>query len=333
MVQDQYQNARKKWIELGTICQAGKKNPSTLCAWNQKCFKQDRENPTCCALGTKMCKNALGVASGCIPDYQTCCDGTGCAIDEACSIRVEDYTIPVTAEEWPGVVITAKGGWRTPDKKKYRDLPRQCVAEDKMMGPTAVRVIFMPVMLTLTTLASFGIMHGTTGLSPVKVGGPAALIVLCACLTYFSWLWTYGIVLSLSAFVALGGAHKGGSTQAFSMLFQVVALAIVCGGMGLGSLVVESNDAASAVFPATLASPSVSGWAVSTYCKDYFGFFNLVDANRPPTLETSVDSSGYCALGWISFVYLGASIAVACKVVMLVGTGSSYLEGSPGKKM
>lgn len=327
-------------LGAGTVC--GKGTERILCQWDQKCEDRDEERPVCCDEGTKLCRFKKMSGECCSP-WQTCCDGVCCNSDAQCSRVTGTYSIPafdIEGEPEPFGGITISGPrWRTPDGKRYKNLPRICLGqiggvEYKMTGPATIRVVFMPIMLVLTTLISAGLMFKTTGFSTPSVALPALLIVICACITYFSWLWAYGVLMALSAFVALGATHKGGSTSAFGLIFQFIALAILCGGMGMGVWMVAEHATTdyNQMFPSFSgpnARPSAGGWAVATYCKNYYGYFTLTDDNRPPNINPLSDSAGYCATGFISFVWFAGSLAVSCAVLMLAGSGSAYLDGAP----
>lgn len=324
---------RNSLLAPGEVC--GKGKLTIMCAWNEKCEDRDEDAPVCCAEGTKLCLNKKSAAGGqCCEKWETCCDGNCCASNSQCAQQIEPYTIPATDLEskYVGLTISAPR-WRTPDNKRYREIPRICTPSSKMTGPATIRVLFMPIMLCVTTLISAGLMFKTTGFSTPSVAVPALLIVICACITFFSWLWAYGVLMALSAFVALGGAHKGGSTAGFGLIFQFIALAVLCGGMGLGLLVVASDMGGggpdyNTLFPnAPVARPN--DWAVGSFCKDYFGYFTLDNTNRPPNVDPLSNSSGYCATGFISFVWLAGSIAVSSAVLMLAGSGSAYLDSAP----
>jgi hypothetical protein len=202
---------------------------------------------------------------------------------------------------------------------------KMCAAE--FLGAVSTtRVIILPLCLVVAVLLSLILVWKTAGLNPMMVAVPAVLLILCCIFLFFSIFWPTAIVVALAALFAMGAGHKGGTAFLFAMAVGMFALAVVCGGLGLGSFMYSSTTPS---LWGPLAGSQGYGWLPLSDCSNYYNFFRVDTTNRPFDLDPNLLYTDYCSEGWYTYIGLVADFVVSLQIVMLVATGVAYLRG-PG---
>jgi energy-coupling factor transporter transmembrane protein EcfT len=217
---------------------------------------------------------------------------------------------------------------------------KYCTTE--YLGAVATtRVIILPIGLSLATIISLVFVWQAAGLNPLMVAIPAIILILCSIFLFFSIFWVTAIVVSLASLFAIGSGHKGGTAFLIAIVIQVFALAVVVGGLGLGSFFFNN----AAIQPAQLFFNLGSGgptahsttWQALATCSQYYDYF-FVDAsstipnaggnnNVPYDADPDLRYRDYCSEGWYTYVGLVADIIVTIQILMLATTGVAYLKG------
>jgi hypothetical protein len=205
---------------------------------------------------------------------------------------------------------------------------RTCSAE--FLGAVSTtRVIILPICLLVAVLLSLVLVWKTAGLNPLMVAVPAVLLILCCIFLFFSLFWPTAIVIALAALFAMGAGHKGGTAFLVAMAIEMFALAVVCGGLGLGAFV-YSNTTPNLWFGIGGAAGAHSyTWSALSTCSAYYDYFVIDATNRAYDQDPNVLYTNYCSEGWYAYIGLVADFVVSLQIFMLVATGVAYLRG-PG---
>lgn len=313
-----------------------------ICGANQECF--DENEPICCPKGNEACYDKNKKNGKCVPQGSTCCDGNVCNIAQTCVASINSVTVrwknPYTlapANPIPGsdgkqnVVISASNEWKTPDGKEVpeEERPRMCSAAERLSGPASMKVIMYPLFGMLGCILAFILVAKTTGVTPLSVGIPAILTVFCSiCFCFTNKLLFLAYLLTITACVALGAAHKGGVAAAYAMVFQFLVLAISTDGFGLGILFVGSGVTGVSPYAISTAGSGEPSWSELTQCARYFGYF-AIDPNNIVWTRPDDLAWGYCTEGWFTYQMFALGLVAVSQLIMLVGSGLVFLEGSP----
>lgn len=300
---------------------------SIICDWGQDCYTDDPTDPTCCEKGEEICLDVEGTNPVCCGFGSTCCDGSCCASSRTCVAATSRANVfwnkPGTGRT--AATVSAANEWKLPDGTVAEIRPRVCSAVDKLSGPASIKVVIYPLFAMLGLIISFGMVAKTTGISPISIGGPAAISVFCSiffCFTNKLLFLAFFVVLSCC--FALGAAHKGGSPFVYSMMFTFLVMAVMSDGFGLGTLFVNEGRA----YQYDTTGSVGAGWGELTTCTTYFDYFGVGAAN--PIYSSPLDRSwGYCSEGWFTYQMFAYALCFVSQMIMLVGTGLAYLEGSP----
>jgi len=275
---------------------------------------------------------------------QTCCDGQCCDSGHACKdIVSRGYTVqsaqvntvwiagnptPVPPNT-PGYSGAFGGGpwtnWKMQDGSTSTPW-RMCSAQ--YLGSVATtRVIILPLGLLFAALIGLILVWRTAGLNPLTVAIPAICLVMCAIFLFFSVFWTVAVVIALAALFAMGAGHKGGNAFLWAIIVEFFALAVVCGGLGLGYFFYNDNLGNDLFFQ--LNGAHNGAWGILQTCSQYYDYFAYTD-NFPYTADTSQPYTNYCSNGWYTYIGLVADLVVTFQIIMLVATGVAYLRGGGG---
>jgi len=203
------------------------------------------------------------------------------------------------------------------------------VCSTQYLGAVATtRVIILPMALIFAVIISLILVWQTAGLNPLMVAIPAIILVLCSIFLFFSIFWTVGVVIALAALFGMAVGHKGGSAFLVAMIFELFALAVVCGGLGLGSFFYADNLGGDLF--ASVNGAHLSNWPALATCSSYYDFFAIDPANVPYNGDPTATYTDYCSNGWYTYIGLVADIVVTFQIVMLTATGVAYLRGGAG---
>jgi hypothetical protein len=231
--------------------------------------------------------------------------------------------------------------WKMQDGSTSK--PWQMCTTEFLGAVATTRVIILPIGLSVATIVSLVLVWQAAGLNPLMVAIPGIVILLCAIFLYFSIFWVSGVVISLAALLAIGSGHKGGNAFLVAIVAELFALAVVCGGLGLGSFFFNGNTYTQLYFPLG-GNPGTSahstGWSALTTCSNYYDYF-VIDrtsggvGNVPYDVDPALQYRDYCSEGWYTYVGLVADIVLTCQILMLATTGVAYLKGggSGGKNL
>jgi len=201
---------------------------------------------------------------------------------------------------------------------------------------STTRVIILPIGLSVGTIIALVLIWQATGLKPLSVSIPGIILILCAIFLYFSLFWTTAVVFSLAALFAIGAGHKGGNALLVAIFVEFFAMAVVCGGLGLGQIAYANNSP-----PLFFALSGGSGSAHTTTfqalnsCSGYYDYF-FVDrtsggtGNIPYDADPDLNYRDYCGEGWYTYIGLVADIVITFQILMVVFTGVAYLKGGSG---
>jgi len=296
------------------------------------------QTPMCGAVGTTVCHNLDGSTGAFCRPSESCCDGTCCPSNQKCvmpkaAARVlwDQFNDPLIAPVATNIYASMK--WKLPDQSSGKDLiSKQCSATAHISAPSFVRVVILPVCLSLAVLICAGLVVGTTGLNPMSIGIPALMIVVSGLFLCWTNLWAFGLLACLSGFVALGSAHKGDSTVfAYGLLFQFFALAVICGGMGVGNLWVTAGQG---LIPSSIAGSSNFNWNSLTDCSNYFDTYRYAnnDITKPWKAAQGLIFYGVCSEGFYGIIFICSAVIVFSQAVCLVASGVAFLGGNKEMK-
>lgn len=314
-----------------------------VCAWDEECSVDAKRKPKlkdeqeqeaafsarCYPFGNSACHNVKGkITADCTPS-QTCCDGECCDSDEGCILAKSSASVTYLDKNNDEQIVTIYKSmkWELPNGEDGKLLlSRKCLRQGHMSAPAAVRVVVMPIFLVFAIVASFGLIMTADGECGAGITFPAVLLVLCSLLLCFSQFWPLGLLVTLSGCVAIGGAKKGDSyIVAVALLFQFFALAVVCGGLGVGVFFVNSDEGMNSIDLENSSSPN---WSALRGCSQYFGFFEFPSGQdagfRPPNAGNRM-FYGYCAVGWYGVLYVAQALMVFSQVVMIVASGVAFV--------
>jgi len=318
-------------------------NPAQSSAGNPQCYQEDltpcpsrdtSQRQTFCSKG------------------QTCCDGVCCNSDHTCA----DITfrsaggvggVPWTVTEamvntvWsngnsavipqngPGYSWAWGGGpwtnWKMQDGTT--STPWRMCSLQYLGAVSTTRVIILPMCLVFAVLVSLILVWRVSGLNPIMVAIPAIALVFCSIFLFFSMFWTVAVVISLAALFAMAAGHKGGNAFLAAILVEFFALAVVCGGLGLGSFWYANNLGGNLFF--SLQNAHYGNWNALAACSNYYDYFVYSD-NAPYNNDPTQLYTNYCSNGWYTYIGLVADLVVTFHIIMLVATGVAYLRGGGG---
>jgi hypothetical protein len=207
---------------------------------------------------------------------------------------------------------------------------KTCSAE--YLGAVATtRVVILPLGLTIAVLLSLFLLWRATGMNPVMVAIPAILLIICAIFLFYSIFWPTAIVISLAALFGMGAGHKGGNAFIVALVIEFFALAVVCGGLGLGAFFYSNNTPFLWFDLGAGGSAHSNTWGTLASCSTYYDYFRIDNNNRPYDVENTLTYKNYCSEGWYAYLGLVADFVVSLQIIMLATTGVAYLRGSGAK--
>jgi hypothetical protein len=192
---------------------------------------------------------------------------------------------------------------------------------------STTRVIILPLGLLFAVLVSLILVWRVAGLNPLTVAIPAICLIFCAIFLFFSMFWTVAVVIALAALFAMAAGHKGGNAFLVAIVVEFFALAVVCGGLGLGSFFYSDNLSGDLFF--SLNGAHFGSWGTLQQCAQYYDYFVYSD-NAPYTADPTQQYHDYCSNGWYTYIGLVADLVVTFQIIMLVATGVAYLRGGGG---
>jgi hypothetical protein len=218
---------------------------------------------------------------------------------------------------------------------------KMCTSE--FLGAVSTtRVIILPIGLSVGTIIALVLIWQATGLKPLGISIPAIILLACAIFLYFSLFWTTAVVFSLAALFAIGAGHKGGSALLVAIFVQFFALAVVCGGLGLGQIAYGPNSPALffGLSGGTPNSAHSTTFRALQDCSGYYDYFFVdrsspvpfvgTNGNVPYDADSDLNYRDYCGEGWYTYIGLVADVVVTAQILMVVLTGVAYLKGSGG---
>jgi hypothetical protein len=189
-------------------------------------------------------------------------------------------------------------------------------------------VIILPLGLLFALVVSMILVWTTVGMSAMLIAIPAVLLLFCCIFLIFSIFWTTAIVISLAALFTWGASHKGGTALLVALLIEFFALAVVCGGLGLGIILYNNN--VNQLFPGLTGSHDPT-WPALLTCSQYYDYFTVDPGNRPWDADPTQNYHSYCSEGWYTYLGLVSDIVVTCQIIMITATGVVYLRGGAAK--
>jgi hypothetical protein len=212
--------------------------------------------------------------------------------------------------------------WMTAAGQEVPEEQRQTCQTTYMSAPSAIRVGVLPVLLIIALAAGVFMVVGGVGMGEIKVAAPALIIILCSFFMLFSQNWSYALLLTLGALLAIGAqASNSGYRFHVSLFGQLIIFAIYLGGLGFGSFFVDS---APNFFPNLSGSNNPDTWGVVINCKNYYGTFDRFD--QIPW-DSSGRYDGYCDAMWIGALNFFQAVVVMAYFIMIVATGTLLAEG------
>jgi hypothetical protein len=198
---------------------------------------------------------------------------------------------------------------------------------------STTRVIILPLCLVIAAVISLILVFQAAGVNPLTIAIPAICLVLCSIFLFFSLFWPVGIVITLAALFAMGAAQKGGSAFLWALFVELFALAVVTGGLGLGSFFFSQATTPQLFFD--LGGPTgahSTSWSALQRCSTYYDYFFVDPTNVPFDADPAFRYRNYCSEGWYTYIGLVADFVVTLQIIMLAATGVAYLRGSSGAK-
>jgi len=289
------------------------------------CNSRDTTQPTTC----------------CAPKGQTCCEGVCCNSDKSC-MEIVSRSFTVTSamvNTGTGAYSGAWGGgpwtnWKMQDGTT--STPWKTCSAEYLGAVSTTRVIILPIGLLFAVLVSLILVWSTAGLNPIMVAIPAICLILCSIFLFFSIFWTVAVVIALAALFAMAAGHKGGNAFLAALAFEFFALAVVCGGLGLGAFFYADNlgvpsNSADLFMPVGGASNAhLPTWTPLATCSNYYDYFKYDINNVPYDADQTQQYTDYCSNGWYTYIGLVADLVVTFQIIMLTATGVAYLRGGSG---
>lgn len=251
--------------------------------------------------------------------FEGCCSGTG----DTCEEPLADASLLL-----PGGYTDARGnslaGQRTDIRRKWKlsdgsTLPEElrltCQESTAMSAPSAVLIAVLPTTLIVAVIVSTLFVFMSAGMGSIKVAGPALISIALCVFLIFGNSWPFALLAVLSSLTAIGAqAAESESKHIYSTLFQFLVLAILIGGWGMGSLIVNSGGILSSA-----AGSDTWNWNVLTNCTNYYNYFTPPD-NLQWDMEATTE--GYCSHTWKSWSMGCAAILIGMQFLQMVGSAT-----------